>query len=123
MPKIKITNGTFGLSSKERLIAKTSVDEPFEVDKATAERLVSLGVAEIVEKSKNSENTETNGLLPDYHDKMTNAELQDLAINLGAEKQEVEKLKKSELIELLDDLTQGLDTDGEKLEVSAMEPV
>lgn len=49
MKKVKITGGTYGYhNSFGRLEPKNRKSEPFTLDDAEAERLVSLGVAEIV---------------------------------------------------------------------------
>ena len=48
MTTVKVISGIYGLHISGRLTPKTKEDEPFEVDDREAERLVSLGVAEIV---------------------------------------------------------------------------
>lgn len=46
--RIKITSGIYGLNEGGRIKPKTSYDEPFEVDRSEADRLIALGVAKIV---------------------------------------------------------------------------
>ena len=50
MTTIRIIAGTYGFKPKgsSRIIGKDSQSEPFEVENAEAERLIRLGVAEIV---------------------------------------------------------------------------
>lgn len=48
MCRVRIISGAYGHKVGNRLITKTKQSEPFELDKTEAQRLVSLGVAEIV---------------------------------------------------------------------------
>lgn len=48
MCRVRIISGAYGHKVGNRLIIETKQSEPFELDKTEAQRLVSLGVAEIV---------------------------------------------------------------------------
>lgn len=48
MLTVKIISGTYGCKIKGRIVPKDLTSEPFELENAEAERLVSLGVAEII---------------------------------------------------------------------------
>ena len=48
MRTVKIISGAYGLNTGDRVITKDRMSEPFSLDDAEAERLVSLGVAEII---------------------------------------------------------------------------
>lgn len=109
--RIKIISGIYGLNEGGRVKPKTSYDEPFEVDDAEAERLISLGaakkVASSVENPANDEDvsskaeneadeSEANGEVaeletpeevedsrPSYSDKSDIQELRDIAKAYG----------------------------------------
>ena len=48
MRTVKIISGAYGLNTGDRVITKDRMSEPFSLDDAEAERLVSLGIAEII---------------------------------------------------------------------------
>lgn len=65
MKKVKIIGTTYGHHNNGRIEPKDEKSAPFMLDDAEAERLVSLGVAEIIEErvatSKNDEDAEDKG--------------------------------------------------------------
>lgn len=106
---VKIVSGTYGYRNGKRIEPKDRNSNPFELPDDEAHRLVTLGVAEIVNtrvatpdnddletmaggnmsKGENGENGEENATEETavfdeaYLYDMTNAELKDLAANLG----------------------------------------
>lgn len=103
MAKIKVTVGGCGIVYTDengitRHGVKTSEDGPFEYDDKKAARLVSLGVAEYVEKApaaapaaqpdaanQQDEETVTGHLDPEQLATMTNEQLKNLAGDLGVD--------------------------------------
>lgn len=68
MCRVRIISGAYGHKVGNRLITKTKQSEPFELDKTEAQRLVSLGVAEIV-----AEDVATPEIEPNTSDTSENA--------------------------------------------------
>ncbi|MBR6873029.1 MAG: hypothetical protein IKN17_05945 [Ruminococcus sp.] len=56
MTTVRVISGIYGLHIGGRLCPKNKESEPFEVDDREAERLVSLGVAEIVSTEEDAVN-------------------------------------------------------------------
>lgn len=141
MLKVKIIYGTYGYKTNGHIVPKDSNDEPFLLDNAEAERLVSLGVAKIIandvatdrggEKAtiqsitpsnasnrSNDENEGGNdiaGFLDERQLKeMTNKELKALAEDMGIE---TARLKtKNDYIRAIVSIEVSVSTDNENIE-------
>lgn len=107
MLTVKIISGTYGHRQGKRIVPKDRTSEPFELEDCEAERLVSIGVAKIVNTSvatpkngeelppegvntpeeNNGENDTTDGddapLTESELNAMTNAELKEMAESMG----------------------------------------
>lgn len=110
---IKIIKGFYGYKQGGSIVPKSSVDGPFECDKAEEARLVKLGVAEYVTEA----NDDTPNLGELYTDKSSLAELKETAKKLGATDEDLKPLKSKaqvkELIDkLADEITEGEPVDG-----------
>ena len=103
MTTIRIISGNYGLHVSGRVVRKSKESEPFEVEDREAERLVSLGVAEIVSvKEEPEEEAEIPEEEPD-EDMASKSmkELREIAKEKGV-KMKV-GMSKDELVEALSD--------------------
>ncbi len=126
MAKIKVINGIYGLRVSEALVEpKTVNDADFEVDNKEAERLVGLGIAEYVNEADHKEvDPDTEEVAPVqqecsegnatdaeiaphtealYSENMKLDELKKIAIDSGASKAKVKKMRtKKEVMSAID---------------------
>lgn len=110
MTTIRIISGNYGLHVSGRVVRKGKESEPFEVDDREAERLVSLGVAEIVSVK---EEPEEEAVTPEEEAEIPEEEPdEDMASKSMKELREIAKEKgvkmkvgmsKDELVEALSD--------------------
>lgn len=121
MKLIQITRGTFGHRDGRQIIPKTKNDPPFEVDDATAERLIAKKVAAYVEPAPDAPPAEE----PITYDKMAFHDLRSLAIERGIEVSGLNsKQKLLDALQVLDDEVEPLEDDGEAPpDISPAEPV
>lgn len=107
MTTIRIISGNYGLHVSGRVVRKSKESEPFEVEDREAERLVSLGVAEIVKAAGEApalteEEPETTEEEPDEDmASMSMKELREIAKKKGV-KMKV-GMTKDELVDALSD--------------------
>ena len=113
MKKIRITNGTYGYRPNGGLVVepKNSDSVPFEVEDAEAARLVSLGVAAIVDEVAAMDPPAGDpGSALVYNEEMKLDELKDVAREVGATEDELKPLRsKKEVIALIDKILDGSD--------------
>lgn len=112
--KIRITNGTFGHRVGDRVIAITAKDGPITVANEVGERLVKAGFAKVVETAKNEPIpvVEEKELFPEYNEKMTRGELENVALSFGVEQDEIDACKnKGELLKFLDQLKEEFEAE------------
>lgn len=93
---IKITKGTYGHWDGKMVVAKTTKDEPFELDDEKAKRLVDLGVAIYAEEKMEEEDVEEQTL-----EDMTVAQLKKLADDRGITYERT--VRKAELIAMIEE--------------------
>lgn len=103
MTTIRIISGSYGLHVSGRVVRKSKESEPFEVEDREAERLVSLGVAEIVSVKEESEE-ETDILEEEPDEDMASKSMKELR-EIAKEKGVKMKvgMSKDELVEALSD--------------------
>lgn len=112
MKKIKIINGTYGFRPEPHVIEpKTADDAPFLVEDAEADRLVSLGVAAIVDEVAAVDPPAGDpGSALVYNEEMKLDELKGVAREVGATEDELKPLRsKKEVIALIDKILDGSD--------------
>ena len=110
--KIRILAGVYGHRESGRVKAVKAGDPPIEVDDANAARLIAAGVAEAVEEPKPKaaaqpepevETEEPDEGFPEFSEKMTRAELEAVAREVGLEEKEIKGAQnKGDLIDLLE---------------------
>lgn len=107
---IKIIAGTFGHRVGSRVVPVTASDGPIEVEDRVADRLLSIGVAEAVEgASEVQEGAEPQDdgegvTFPDFDATMTRAQLEELALSVGIDEDDLAKAgKKADVIALLEE--------------------
>lgn len=111
--KIEILAGVYGHRVGERVVAVRAGEPPIEVDEAIAERLIRAGVARRVEEEPETaaeakpvvedEAEEPDEGFPEFSEKMTRAELEAVAREVGLEEKEIKGAQnKGDLIDLLD---------------------
>lgn len=106
MTTIRIISGNYGLHVSGRVVRKNKESEPFEVEEREAERLVSLGVAEIVGVTEEPAEPEEEPEIPEEEADEDMAsksmkELREIAKEKGV-KMKV-GMSKEELVEALSD--------------------
>ena len=111
--KIKILAGVFGHRENGRVKAVKAGDPPIKVDEAIAERLIKAGVAELVDEPQKiadqtdvetEAETETVDEFPEYDAKMTRAQLNRIAEQVGIDPDEIKDAEtKADIIALLDE--------------------
>ena len=111
--KIKILAGVFGHRENGRVKAVKAGDPPINVDEAIAERLIKAGVAELVDEPQKiadqtyvetESETETVDEFPEYDAKMTRAQLNRIAEQVGIDPDEIKDAEtKADIIALLDE--------------------
>lgn len=111
--KIKILAGVFGHRENGRVKAVKAGDPPINVDEAIAERLIKAGVAELVDETQKiadqtdvetESETETVDEFPEYDAKMTRAQLNRIAEQVGIDPDEIKDAEtKADIIALLDE--------------------
>lgn len=111
--KIKILAGIFGHRENGRVKAVKAGDPPINVDEAIAERLIKAGVAELVDEPQKiadqtdvetESETETVDEFPEYDAKMTRAQLNRIAEQVGIDPDEIKDAEtKADIIALLDE--------------------
>lgn len=113
MLTVKIISGTYGCKIKGRIVPKDLTSEPFELEDAEAERLVSLGVAEIITEGVatggNGKETNPPSVNPTDDENGSNGENEggnDITGHLDAE--QLEEMTIKELKALAEDM--GIDT-------------
>lgn len=113
MLTVKIISGTYGCKIKGRIVPKDLTSEPFELENAEAERLVSLGVAEIITEGVatggNGEETNPPSVNPADDENGSNGENEgenDITGHLDAE--QLKEMTIKELKALAEDM--GIDT-------------
>ncbi len=113
MLTVKIISGTYGCKIKGRIVPKDLTSEPFELEDAEAERLVSLGVAEIITEGVatggNGKETNPPSVNPADDENGSNGENEgenDITGHLDAE--QLEEMTIKELKALAEDM--GIDT-------------
>lgn len=112
MKQIKIINGTYGFRPEPHVVEpKTADDAPFLVEDAEAARLVSLGVAAIVDEVAAVDPPAGDpGSALVYNEEMKLDELKDVAREVGATEDELKPLRsKKEVIALIDKILDGSD--------------
>lgn len=148
MTKIRITGGCYGyVAPNGRFSPKTPLDPPFEVENGEAERLVTIGVAEIVTGGGNggkmSDNSKSNVATPptpkkpaegksedlEYDEKTSASRLRAIGKSVGLSFPAVGVSKKDMLAALdehfaaVDDADGSGDEDGESLGLGVEDPV
>lgn len=114
--KIRILAGVYGHRENGRVKAVKAGDPPIEVDDANAMRLIKAGVAEAVEEPKPKAaaqpepeaeaeaETDEAEAFPEYSEKMTRAQLEAIAEQVGIEPEDIKACEtKADLIDMLDD--------------------
>lgn len=110
--KIRILAGVYGHRENGRVKAVKAGDPPIEVDDANAARLIKAGVAEAVEEPKPKAAaqpepeaaTDEAEAFPEYSEKMTRAQLEAIAEQVGIESEDIKACEtKADLIDMLDD--------------------
>lgn len=112
MKQIKIINGTYGFRPEPHVVEpKTADDAPFLVEDAEAARLVSLGVAAIVDEVAAVDPPAGDpGSALVYNEEMKLDELKGVAREVGATEDELKPLRsKKEVIALIDKILDGSD--------------
>lgn len=110
--KIRILAGVYGHRENGRVKAVKAGDPPIEVDDVNAARLINAGVAEAVEEVKPKAaaqpepeaETDEAEAFPEYSEKMTRAQLEAIAEQVGIEPEDIKACEtKADLIDMLDD--------------------
>ena len=120
MLTVKIKSGTYGLNTGNRIVPKDRMSEPFCLDNTEAERLVSLGVAEIITEGvatdENGKKTNAPSVNPSNDENGVSGENEDRNnIDGHLDAQQLEKMTIKELKALAEDM--GIDTS--KMKVKA----
>lgn len=107
---IKIIAGTFGHREGSRVVPVTAANGPIDVEDRIAARLLSIGVAEAVERASEAQadagqQDDGEGVtFPEFDSSMTRAQLEEIALSVGIEKEELAKAgKKADVIALLEE--------------------
>lgn len=113
MLTVKIISGTYGCNIKGRIVPKDRMSEPFELENAEAERLVSLGVAEIITEGVatggNGEETNPPSVNPSNDENGENGENEgDMEIDGHLDAEQLREMTVKELKALAEDM--GIDT-------------
>lgn len=87
---IKIISGTYGYNTGFAIVPKTSDDEPFALEDAKAERLISLGVAVKVE-SEEKISDDTEGILENLEYNELKKKAKEYGIKAAGKKEELIK--------------------------------
>lgn len=115
--KVKITAGTFGHRVGDRVIAVKAGDPPINVTDEVGARLISCGVAVALEEEKprnqDAALSDYEALdFPDYDAKMSREKLEEIALSIGIDQEEIdEATKKADLIALIDEAKDSYDAD------------
>lgn len=115
---IKIMNGVYGHNVNGRIVPARRGDV-IEVDDAIGDRLIACGIAAYTlsddEKAIDDEKPqdEDAATFPEYSEDMTRKELEAIALEMGAEPEEIQDCKnKAALLTLLDALHEEFDAEG-----------
>lgn len=116
---IKILTGVYGHNVNGRIVPARSGDV-VEVDDAIGDRLIACRIATYAlsddEKATDDENTQDTddaAAFPEYNDDMTRKELEAIALEMGAEPEEViDARNKAALLAMLDALREEFEAEG-----------
>ena len=119
---VKIRFGVYGHNVNGRVVPMRA-GEVVEVDDAIGDRLIACGIAAYVvtddeptpetEDDKNEQDTDDAAAFPEYNDDMTRKELEAIALEMGAEPEEVTDARnKAALLAMLDALREEFEAEG-----------
>lgn len=121
--KLRILAGVYGHNEHGRVRPVRPGDPPIEVKDSIGARLIKAGVAaEIVEQipenasieGANQESDAADDTFPDYDNTMTRQQLEEIALDVGIEPEELKAAKnKAAVIALLDEAREAFDEDDE----------